>query len=1176
MKQQILTWQRIFRYCFFCFVLLQARFSQAQGQTPGNLSGFTKITEVLPPSPNSSSLGKYGGLDVGLASGMANINVSLYEYKANHLNLPISINYSSNGFKVDEIASRVGMSWALNAGGAITRTVMGAADENSTRVLPPADFPQRTQNLIDFVEAVNDADYNDAQPDVFSFNFNGYSGQFILDNGMNPVLLNHAAMKIEKNFNGTDWNFKITTSDGVQYFFGGASATETTNKYQSNCGKSYPSFAATAWYLTKIIHTDNDIISLSYLPVGYNFQTGVNEIMYSSLVGQNVQSGLSNQPPNLTNSSCMSWLQTNTVILDQISSSAGGKVTMIYVNRPDNGDKLLSRIEIYRPGQSGLFRFINFSYQNVHSTAFNNSYSVQDTSLCNRPFLLKVTEGNPQTSDVKVHSFAYNGLDQLPARLSYAQDAYGYFNGHTNSTLIPPPSYDSWKPYFNSATADRGYYPDYSAKGLLSKVSYPTGGSDTLVYEPNTTYQAYQPPTPNDNVYLTGIGIEDRVPNTQTSSSFNIPQPVTGSLTASCDYNPSSGYALDALHNKCVISVFDLTANASVFSQTLQVGQSISSVEISLKGGHAYQMSITPYGAAAKAYASLTYPDSNIPPVQYLNGVVAGLRIGKIITKSSATDGNPHLKEYYYYNSSNPSQSSGSVVFAPHFEKNFPVFQRSESNSGADPGFAVCAQAEYDYFAMYSNSQTNLYYYPTPVYYSSVIESDGASFANGGTEHHFQLAPDIPGQSIIGDPITSAPLTSYSWKNGKEIYSCQFKMNGTASIPLKKVFTHYREDSRISSEFVSYMVNKKYSPTCTSTPTPYPDQYAAYDIATYSHFRKWMYVDTVRTWTYNSAGTSYLEDINTSEYGNVSHALLTTSTTTTSDGNLNVTTMAYPQDVALTGPEETARQALISQYNISPVLSQHATRGASEVSTTKINYMVYPSGLVLPHIYNVKQGTNAAEDRVIFNGYNSYGQLLSQSVISGPQTSYIWDYRSIYPIAEVKNADTLSIAYTSFEADGNGNWTIGSAQRDSVTAAITGYKSYNLSGGAISKSGLTAATTYIVSYWTKSATPLTIAGTISGYPVNGLITKGWYYHEHRVTGVTSLTLSGTGNIDELRLYPLNSQMVTYTYTPLVGVTSSADGRSMPTYYEYDGFQRLQNIKDQDGNILKSYDYHYRP
>jgi YD repeat-containing protein len=53
-----------------------------------------------------------------------------------------------------------------------------------------------------------------------------------------------------------------------------------------------------------------------------------------------------------------------------------------------------------------------------------------------------------------------------------------------------------------------------------------------------------------------------------------------------------------------------------------------------------------------------------------------------------------------------------------------------------------------------------------------------------------------------------------------------------------------------------------------------------------------------------------------------------------------------------------------------------------------------------------------------------------------------------------------------------------------------------------------------------------------------------------------------------------AQVTTFTYSPGAGVTSATDPRGNTIYYEYDDFQRLMNLKDQNGKIVKSYDYHY--
>jgi YD repeat-containing protein len=54
----------------------------------------------------------------------------------------------------------------------------------------------------------------------------------------------------------------------------------------------------------------------------------------------------------------------------------------------------------------------------------------------------------------------------------------------------------------------------------------------------------------------------------------------------------------------------------------------------------------------------------------------------------------------------------------------------------------------------------------------------------------------------------------------------------------------------------------------------------------------------------------------------------------------------------------------------------------------------------------------------------------------------------------------------------------------------------------------------------------------------------------------------------------NSLITTYTFKPLVGMTSMTDPRGLTTTYEYDSQNRLDCIKDNNGKIIKKYDYHY--
>ena len=77
-------------------------------------------------------------------------------------------------------------------------------------------------------------------------------------------------------------------------------------------------------------------------------------------------------------------------------------------------------------------------------------------------------------------------------------------------------------------------------------------------------------------------------------------------------------------------------------------------------------------------------------------------------------------------------------------------------------------------------------------------------------------------------------------------------------------------------------------------------------------------------------------------------------------------------------------------------------------------------------------------------------------------------------------------------------------------------------------------------------------------------------------------LSNTGTeanlitaLNQLRTALPNAMVTTYTYKPLVGVSSITDPKGQTVYYNYDGLGRLQNVKDAQGNLLSENEYHYK-
>ncbi|TDW97279.1 RHS repeat domain-containing protein [Dinghuibacter silviterrae] len=1152
-----------------------------------NFNNFATVTEVLPPSPSAGSLGKYGGTNVNLSSGSLKLEIPIYQYSSTNINIPISLSYNSSSIRVDEMAPVAGMGWALNAGGAITRTVYGMADELVPRMSPPDSFPQPTTNLVTFLDDITPNNFTrslfDGQPDLFSFNFNGYSGRFVLDSSLaHPILLTYSGLKIESHLSTnmpSDWYFRITTPDGVQYCFGGDSSVERSYSVTmgTGVGRQFDYDAPNAFYLSEIIHPNRDTVWLSYNRGGYSYVASSSEVMLikdARQVPNPCQYYQVTQPQPNPNPKTTNKIYLQTSLLSQITSSSGAKVTLKYTGRLDGADSLLSGVSIFQPGQSTPFKKFAFSYQYGKAPLYFNTYT--DSNNVYRPFLTSVVESSPDSSLTKAYNLKYNNINGLPPRLSYAQDQYGYFNGKSNTTLIPTPQDLYWQQVLPGATANRNVDSNYCFMGLLTNIIYPTGGQDSIVYEPNYIYGPVTINPPDTTINLNASSTT-RYQGPVVTDTITVQFTQQVLLNESCTYSgdPST---VDSLHDKGYAEFQDLTmtGDAYAFSITMPTGGSASQV-VWLYPGRTYVMTIQSSGISMSANFNWEYMPGTAQTVNE-NQVAGGNRVKRII--SNGLIGNTNIKRYYYGRLSTLSQSSGVAMVTPQFnwvqKMMVPCNSGTSLNNNGNEGKSTveCDYSEYDFLTMYSNTQDNLFLFSgSPITYGAVTESFGENFDNGGIEHDFTTVPDAAGANFLGNPIPSAPLTSNSWQNGQEYHQYVFKsLADGGTQPIKEIFTDYHDDAREDSAVQSYLVNIEFQHPCVTIP-PDANEMAPYDLVMYSYLRKWIYVDTVRTLTYSANGLSYLADTVVTTYGNPAHALPTQITSSESSSTPKLINYSYPYDLTLTGTPETARQALISNYIISPVLQQVETRGGDTMEVGRTDYAVFPNNLVLPQIQNLRIMNNALEPRIQVYSYNNSGKVLEQSKASDAHESYLWDYMSMYPIAKVSNGKQTDIAYTSFEADGSGNWTIPDTTRIRL-AAMTGNISYRLTGSnAISKSSLTSSTTYIVGYWQDSSTNTV---TVNGASATPKITiGGWTYYEATVTGTTTVTVGGTGLIDELKLYPKGSLMATYTYAPLIGLTSQCDPSGKITYYTYDGLGRLKLIKDQYGNIVKRYDYQYQ-
>jgi len=101
---------------------------------------------------------------------------------------------------------------------------------------------------------------------------------------------------------------------------------------------------------------------------------------------------------------------------------------------------------------------------------------------------------------------------------------------------------------------------------------------------------------------------------------------------------------------------------------------------------------------------------------------------------------------------------------------------------------------------------------------------------------------------------------------------------------------------------------------------------------------------------------------------------------------------------------------------------------------------------------------------------------------------------------------------------------------------------------------------YKISYWYRQAGVWIYSGE-KGYSGSS-------------TNPYTLAVAGADGYDDIKIIPADAAISSWTYIPLSGISSSTDSKGKDLHYEYDNFQRLNRIKDQNKNIVKQIDYSY--
>ncbi len=238
--------------------------------------------------------------------------------------------------------------------------------------------------------------------------------------------------------------------------------------------------------------------------------------------------------------------------------------------------------------------------------------------------------------------------------------------------------------------------------------------------------------------------------------------------------------------------------------------------------------------------------------------------------------------------------------------------------------------------------------------------------------------------------------------------------------------------------------------------------------------------------------------------------------------------------------------------------------------------------------------------------YNSKANLTDVNKENDVPQSFIWDFKNLYVSAKVLNAKSNEIFFDGLEEPGSwvspvSVWpTVVNDESKFHTGKYAG-KITNVNSSEIYyhsvkwlQVSLLAATKFKYSGWFYSDGPscemllfMKTAGETGYYSyvdVRTLTTIGkWTLLEAEYTvpaNVVQLNLridnNGGGSIwfDDIRLYPASAQMTSFTYDPLVGMTSTSDINNRSTNYEYDAAGRLKLVRDQDYNIIRKICYTY--
>lgn len=1059
-----------------------------------------RVATIIPPSPTAAALGKYGDIPVSLYNGTPTINIPLYDLKTAGNSLAISMQYDASGVKVSQESSWVGLSWSLNAGGVVSRVIRQKDDFYKTNnggyyYSEPLRYNASNSSDVEYFKKVLDGSI-DTEPDIFSYNFAGYSGKFVMgkqSDGSVIFLDEKNNLRIEY-----DGGWVFTNDIGHKYYFRSGEIARnynlSTNSKVNVTGISglnfdYNSTPITSWYLDSIVSPGAGKIAFQYARGKSLSLVNYGEQVYRLIDLKTICPESSPQVMGSKHTYDISRQELSNLYLDKITFPNGSiefkkspRLDIEFLTPLPAGESAPSKLDsiIIKSGNGAVIKKFAFGYSYFTAASVEGRLKLSTLLEIDKAGIIR----NP-------YVFVYNPQD-LPSKYSSAVDHWGFYNGSNSNTTLLPATLDPTV----SANREPDTSNNYPMSAILQSITFPTGGESVFEYELND-YSAW----PNESIYVTTQKYAS-VNNDKTTQTFTIPPykdpdnddnkvPVT----------IRSGYALyedGPMTDKYFYGygTFSDGSNNAVlgFSKPDGTGSNTTTKLLRLSPG-TYKIEVRPiYGW--RFDIAVEWPEQTVKD----KAIGGGVRI-KSITNYDNT-GKKIKKSYKYIG--DDGKSSGKLMSNPRYGFNYliPEHQISIMAFGDQNVLLACyVEATYNSLATNSIFPAGLSSRSGVIGYSKVTEIQGENGGNGKTEYYFfNQKEQSAGTPYI--PAKSNPL------NGK--LDSVIIYDNTRKIE-KTEYTYAKKDSNSVRSLKLFT-----SPTSTFS-SPLPGYYPPFIIDSYENLSYWIVPDIEKNTLWDGANS-----ISTTKkyyYNNDKHRLNTSIDISKSDGKTITTKFKRPQDYVST-PENSFAKQLINRNIISPVIEQQDILkdgvGSRLISGTFTSFALFNNTIYEPDMVYGIETTSPLTDLtessfattgipvlhpgykplINYSAYNNYGNILEQQKVNDVKEVYLWGYNSQYPVAKA----------------------IGS--------------NYN-----------------------------TVKSFVSQAILDNIAT-------------TDIAMRAELNKIRTGLANTSAQVNTYTYSPLLGVTSETDPKGYTIFYEYDNFGRLAHVRDMANNIIKKYEYYY--